>query len=538
MIIVAILKHVAGKSADYGAALDYLKYEHDEVLKRPLLDANGNWVLRRDILLEGINCEPELFDVECEMLNAQYHKNHNYDEIKTHHYLISFDPADKDECGLTGEQAQAIGMEYVKANFPGHQALVCTHMDGHNGSGNIHVHIVINSLRKLDVPQQPFMERPIDCKAGYKHHLTKDYLKHLQQSLMNICLRENLNQVDLLSPSVNKITQQEYYAKQRGQQNLDIANMELMIEGITPMHTTFETGKEKIRNAISDIAERATSFEEFQRLLKAEYGISVKKHRGRFSYLPADRQKYISARALGSNYDRDRLLRIFAENARTATQNNPHWTADDPMAILFIQSDLRLVVDLQTCVKAQQSRAYAQKVKISNLQQMARTVAYVQEHGYDSRENLSETADAIYTKMAKARGDAKLTESKLRKTNEQIHYLGQYLSTKSIYGEFLKAPNKKIFRQSHSDELARYEEALQILKQHSPDGKFPTMKDLRAEREQLTIQKDAKYDTYRYFKDYHKELQTVCANVDSILGTEQEVQQHEQQHSRKYEPSL
>lgn len=66
MIIVAILKHVAGKSADYGATLDYLKYEHDEVLKKPLLDANGNWVLRRDILLEGINCEPELFDVECE----------------------------------------------------------------------------------------------------------------------------------------------------------------------------------------------------------------------------------------------------------------------------------------------------------------------------------------------------------------------------------------------------------------------------------------------------------------------------------------
>lgn len=375
-------------------------------------------------------------------------------------------------------------------------------------------------------------------KAGYKYHLTKDYLKHLQKSLMDICQREGLHQVDLLSPAPDRISPQEYYAKQRGQQNLDIANMELMIEGITPMHTTFETGKEKIRNAISDIAERATSFEEFQRLLKAEYGISVKDHRGRFSYLPADRQKYISARALGSNYDRDKLLRILAENARTAEQNNPHWAVDDPMAILFIKSDLRLVVDLQTCVKAQQSRAYAQKVKISNLQQMARTVAYVQEHGYDSREKLSETADAIYTKMAKARGDAKLTESKLRKTNEQIHYLGQYLSTKSIYGEFLKAPNKKIFRQAHSDELAQYEEALQILKQHSPDGKFPTMKDLRAEKEQLTIQKDAQYDTYHYFKDYHKELQTVCANVDSILGTEQEVQQHEQQHTRKYEPSL
>lgn len=118
------------------------------------------------------------------------------------------------------------------------------------------------------------------------------------------------------------------------------------------------------------------------------------------------------------------------------------------------------------------------------------------------------------------------------------NYLGQYLSAKSIYGEFLKAPNKKTFRQAHSDELAQYEEALQILKQHSPDGKFPTMKDLRAEKEQLTIQKDAQYDTYHYFKDYHKELKTVCANVDSIIGTEQEVQQHEQQRTRKYEQSL
>lgn len=303
------------------------------------------------------------------------------------------------------------------------------------------------------------------------------------------------------------------------------------------MHTTFETNKEKIRNAISDIAERATSFEEFQRLLKAEYGILVKDHRGRFSYLPADRQKFISARALGSNYDRDRLLRIFAENARNREQNNPHWTVNDPLAILFIKSDLRLVVDLQTCVKAQQSRAYAQKVKISNLQQMARTVAYVQEHGYDSYEKLSDTTDTIQSKMAKARSDAKFTEAKLKKVNEQIRYLGQYLSTKSVYGDFLKSGNKKSFRQAHAEDIAKYEEALRILKQHSPDGKFPTMKDLRVEKEQLTIQKDAQYDTYHYFKDYHRELQTVCANVDNILGTEREAQRKQQQ-SRKNEHSL
>ena len=70
------------------------------------------------------------------------------------HYIISFDPQDQIDRGLTPERAQAIGIEYAKKNFPGHQTLVCTHADGSHGSGNIHVHIVINSLRKLDVEPQ------------------------------------------------------------------------------------------------------------------------------------------------------------------------------------------------------------------------------------------------------------------------------------------------------------------------------------------------------------------------------------------------
>ena len=175
---MAILKHIASKSSNYGAALEYLIFKHDELRKTPILDQNGNRIMRDEFYLDGLNCEPYSFDAACQQLNREYQKNENKDEIKSHHYIISFDPRDSTENCLTGKRAQELGLEYAKANFPGHQALVCTHMDGHNGSGNIHVHIVINSLRKLDVPKQPFMERPIDCKAGYKHHLTKDYLKY------------------------------------------------------------------------------------------------------------------------------------------------------------------------------------------------------------------------------------------------------------------------------------------------------------------------------------------------------------------------
>lgn len=200
---MAILKHIASKSSNYDAALEYLIFKHDELRKTPILDQNGNRIMRDEFYLDGLNCEPYSFDAACQQLNREYQKNKNKNEIKSHHYIISFDPRDSTENCLTGKRAQELGLEYAKANFPGHQALVCTHMDGHNGSGNIHVHIVINSLRKLDVPKQSFMERPIDCKAGHKHHVTNGYLKHLQKSLMDICMRENLNQIDLLSPSLS-----------------------------------------------------------------------------------------------------------------------------------------------------------------------------------------------------------------------------------------------------------------------------------------------------------------------------------------------
>ena len=260
---MAILKHIASKSSNYGAALEYLIFKHDELRKTPILDQKGNRIMRDEFYLDGLNCEPYSFDAACQQLNREYQKNKNKNEIKSHHYIISFDPRDSTENCLTGKRAQELGLEYAKANFPGHQALVCTHMDGHNGSGNIHVHIVINSLRKLDVPKQPFMERPIDCKAGYKHHVTNEYLKHLQKSLMDLCRREFLHQVDLLSPSRMGVTEAEYWTQRR----LDEKKQKIETEGFTPNPTKFQTQKQLIRDAVAAAREKAISYEDFQDIL-------------------------------------------------------------------------------------------------------------------------------------------------------------------------------------------------------------------------------------------------------------------------------
>lgn len=511
---------------------------------KPILDEKGRMVLRKEFLVDGVNCEPYSFDKECEIVNAKYHKNQKYSEIKSHHYIISFDPKDKDERGLTGEKAQALALEYVKRNFPGHQAFVCTHLDGHSGSGNIHTHVVINSVRKLDVPKQDFMERECDSRAGYKHHVTNDYFNYLLRDLMDTCIRENLHQIDLFQPAEKKVTDQEYKARRYGQENLDRLNEKIIADGLKPRTTVFQTQKDYLRNAIEDISSTAENMAEFQDGLSEKYKIILTDKRGRFSYLHPERNKNISERAFGTLYGKEHLTQLFEENKKRETAKSKHQkevpvssvtqsvTPEPPSMsekypagsydipdILFIKSDLHLVIDLQTCVKAQQSRAYARKVKISNLQEMAKTIAYVQEHGYDSRENLLDTYDDITARYNDARKTLRATESKLKLLNEEIHYIGQYHANKGVFAQMMKSRNKKKFQQEHTAELALYDSAVKYLKDKYPDKKIPSIKSLKEEKEKLTTQKLAQTDTYNYFKEYQKELRTVTKNVDSILGT-------------------
>ncbi|MBC5746033.1 rlx protein [Lachnospiraceae bacterium MD308] len=516
---MAILKHIASKNADYSEIQNYLIFQHDEYKNKPILDENGRLIPREEYYLDGINCDPFTFDMECKELNASYHKNRNYDEIKSHHYILSFDPKDTAERGLTGKRAQQLGLEFAKKIFPGHQTLVCTHMDGHNKSGNIHVHIVINSLRKYDVERQPFMERRCDSLAGYKHHLAKDYLIQMKQSVMDICQRENLYQVNLLSPAEKKITEQEYHAKRRGEKNLEKRNEQLRSEGLTPRKTEFQTQKEFLRSSIEKSALSARSLEEFQQILFEKYQIKLKVSRGRFSYLHPERSKFITGRMLGTHYETDYLLKQFEENAIQQTSPAHYSTSHgNDMQILFIKSDLHLVVNLQECIKAQQSAAYANKVKLSNLQEMAKTVAYIQEHGYDTRDSLEDSFAKLKNQASSSRKELKSIEDKLRATNEQIHYTGQYLANKSVYQQFCKSKNKGQFRKEHSAEIILYETARKFLKEHSTDGKLPSMKLLKTEKEQLLQNKKQAQKNYHYYRDYKKELYTVCSNVDTILG--------------------
>ena len=541
---MATLKHINSKNADYGAAEQYLLFEHDEFTMKPVLDETGRLIPREDYRLSMLNCGGEDFAVACMRANLRYGKNQRREDVKSHHYIISFDPRDGPDNGLTVDRAQALGEQFCKEHFPGHQALVCTHPDGHNHSGNIHVHIVINSLRIEEVPFLPYMDRPADTKAGCKHRCTDAALRYFKSEVMEMCHREGLYQIDLLNGSKNRVTDREYWAQKKGQAALDKQNAPMIAGGITPRQTKFETNKEKLRQTIRKALATATSFDEFSSLLLRE-GVTVKESRGRLSYLTPDRTKPITARKLGDDFDRAAVFAVLEQNAARATEKAaaiPEYPRHGKNGIQPTkapqtapkQDGVQRLVDIEQKMAEGKGRGYEHWAKIHNLKQAAKTLNVYQQYGFTSPEQLEAAVDTAYQEMRQTSGKLKTLETKLQGKKELQRQVLAYAKTKPTR-EGLRAQKSEkaraAYRQANESDFIIAEAAARYFKAHGIT-KLPARKALQAEIEQLISEKDGLYNTYHEQKQQFKELQTVKRNIDQILRREEPHRRKEQSHER------
>ena len=541
---MATLKHLGSKNADYGAAEQYLLFEHDEFTMKPVLDENGRLIPREDYRLSTLNCGGEDFAVACMRSNLRYEKNQRREDVKSHHYIISFDPRDGPDNGLTVDRAQALGEQFCKEHFPGHQALVCTHPDGHNHSGNIHVHIVINSLRIEEVPFLPYMDRPADTKAGCKHRCTDAALRYFKSEVMEMCHREGLYQIDLLNGSKNRVTDREYWAQKKGQAALDKQNAPMIADSIAPRQTKFETNKEKLRQTLRKALATAASFDEFSSLLLQE-GVTVKESRGRLSYLTPDRTKPITARKLGDDFDRAAVFAVLEQNAARAAEAparspDPPRTIKDRLQVARAeiaapkQDGVQRLVDIEQKMAEGKGRGYERWAKIHNLKQAAKTLSVYQQYGFTSPEQLEAAVDTAYQKMRQTSGELKALETKLQGKKKLQRQVLAYAQTKAARDGLRAQKSEKAraaYRQAHESDFIIADAAARYFKAHGIT-KLPARKALQAEIEQLISEKDGLYNTYHEQKQRFKELQTVKRNIDQILRRNEPHRRKEQSHER------
>ena len=545
---MAVLKHLSSKNADYGSVVQYLMFQHDTLTGRPLIK-DGHLLMRDEFLIDGVECSPANFDIECDELNRKYHKNQEYQDIKSHHYIISFDPKDVTECGLTMEKAQDIGLDFTKNNFPGHQAVVCTHADGDNHSGNIHVHIVINSLRKKDVVHKPVMERKCDSKAGYKHHLTNDYLEYLKKQVMNICNSLGLHQVDLLSPAKSRVTDKEQWAKARGQKKLDTINHKKIKNGEAPENAEFLTIKEELRRAVKEASSSAKSEQEFSQLLKEKYNITLKVSRGAYGYIHPDRNKPIRGRMLGTEYTETHLRSVFSRNVTMGTRTGDtscrqnaslahppiHSTQKEPdtpslLGKLHLYQEISIQQTSSQPEPDQLIEYLSRRKRIKALQESAEAVAFLQEKGYDSIDDLKADISDVRSEKSIIQQKIRAVGKDIEGLNEQLHYTGQYYARKTIYKEFVHSKDKAKFRATHNTAIREFEEARRWLHSHiedgtlptynimeSEEGKFPGPRTVRAVRDKEIMERGKFRDEHRALKEKENNLNTILEKVEALV---------------------
>ena len=512
---MATLKHIASKNSDYTAIEAYLIYQHDEFTGKQLLDEQGKPKLRESYLLDTLECGDFSFATACLLANRKYGKNTQHGDIKSHQYIISFDPRDAADNGLTMEKAQALGLKFCEENFPGHPAIVCTHPDGHNHSGNIHVHIVIGSVRTREVERKPYMQKPRDWREGMKHSSTAQTMRHLRVEVMELCEGAGLYQIDLLNGSKERVSEAEYWARRRGQLKLDRENAALTAAGQPPQQTQqkkFETVKDTLRKQISSVLYRTTSFEDFSDKLMQQYGIAVKESRGQLSYLPTGRTKFIRAKHLGDKFDKAAVLATLQANAERKPKAQ------------FKQDTIGKLVDIQAKLKQGKGIGYERWAKKYNLKAMAQTLILLQENGLLNEDALDQRITELDTKFHDSLAVVKDLEGRMKANKELRYHVAAYASTKSVAQQLKAAKRPAAFEEQHRAELTAHRAAAAYFKANDIT-KLPSPKKLEAEYAQLASEKAKFYEQYKEAKEELLKLKTAKQNVASFFREEEPAQQ-------------
>ena len=512
MNCMATLKHTASKNSDYTAIEAYLIYQHDTFTGKQLLDDHGRPMLRESYILDTLECGDFSFATACLLANRKYGKNNQHGDIKSHQYIISFDPRDAADNGLTMDKAQALGLRFCSENFPGHPAIVCTHPDGHNHSGNIHVHIVIGSIRTREVERKPYMQKPRDWLEGMKHSSTAQTMRHLRVEVMELCEGAGLYQIDLLNGSKERVSEAEYWVRRRGQLKLDRENAALTAAGQQPTQTKFETAKETLRKQISDVLDTAMSFEDFSDRLLRQYGITVKESRGRLSYLPAGRTKFIRAHSIGNKFEKELVLAALQENA------------ERKRTIQFKPDRIGKLVDIQAKLKQGKGIGYERWAKKHNLKAMAQTLILLEEKGLTDEDALDQRITELDTKFHDSLAVVKDLEGRMKANKELRYHVAAYTNTMNIAQQLKAAKRPAAFEEQHCAELTAYRTAAAYLKANDLT-KLPSPKKLEAEYAQLASEKAQFYEQYKETKEDLLKLKTAKQNVALFFREEEPAHQ-------------
>ena len=417
-------------------------------------------------LVTCFGCNPETADGEFLIMKREYiaqtGRRRGKDDVIAYHLRQSFVPGE-----ITPEEANRIGCELASRFTHGqHAYVVATHEDRRH----VHSHIIISAVN-------------LDCDRKFRNFWGSS--KAIQRLSDTLCIQNGLSIIE--------------QPKGRGKSYNKWLGNEAKI-----------SQRDVLWEAIDAALERhPKDFEELLTMLQTD-GWEIKRGK-RISLKGKGQERFKRLDSLGEDYSEAALRAIIAGEKEHHSREKK---TVQPMR------QVNLLVDIQAKLQAGKGAGYERWAKVFNLKQMAQTLNYLSENNLMNIEDLTAKTDAATARFHELQVTLRETEKRMVELHTLKGHIINYIKTREVYAAYRMAGYSKKFIAEHEQEIKLHQAAKEAFSTLGTQ-KIPKVKEIQAEYDELKEKKKQAYAEYHQAQHEMRQLLTVRANVERILGIEE-----------------
>lgn len=193
---------------------------------------------------------------------------------------------------------------------------------------------------------------------------------------------------------------------------------------------------------------------------------------------------------------------------------------------------VNLLVDIQAKLQAGKGAGYERWAKVFNLKQMAQTLNYLSENNLMNIEDLTAKTDAAIARVHELQVTIRETEKRMAELHTLKGHIINYVKTREVYAAYRMAGYSKKFVAEHEQEIKLHRAAKEAFSALGTQ-KIPKVKEIQAEYDTLREKKKQVYAAYHQAQDEMRQLLTVRANVERILGIEEKEKERQERKKQR-----
>lgn len=437
-----------------------------DYVENPEKTGNGEYI-------SSYMCDSRTADTEFLLSKRQYKDitgRTQANDIIAYQVRQSFKPGE-----VTPEEANKIGYEFAQRFLKGNNAfIVCTHIDRHH----IHNHIIWNSTN-------------LDCTRKFKNFWNST--RAVRQLSDTICVEHGLSIIE--NPQKKGMNYGEWLGDDRKLSHRD--KLRLLIDEL--------------------LAKNPSDFKALLTLLK-DNGVEVKKRGNTISIRLGNKGKFARFSSLGDGYSEADLVDVISGKKEHKPKKKD-----------ILQDNFRIDLLSRIDDKIQNSTGgYKQWASVFKAKQLAKTMSYLQEHKLVDFNELTAKCDEVASRYNTLSAQIKSAESRMAEIEVLKKQILIYHKTKEVFAGYKSSKYSKKYLAEHEADILLHRAAKKTFNDYGLK-KLPTVKSLQEEFAKLLTDKKAAYPELKKARDEMKELLTVKANVERMLGGDEREKEKEKE---------